>query len=237
MAIQGMGSSPTPEPHSFVRQAGEQSFTGSPLILDESRGPWTMMLHPGRVTCRSGLIVPMAAKAWHQTGISMNRAGGNGLGFQTQLIQNDGYIAIPHDRPVEAFGVSITEARPSTYLKAWRGVDKAGRAMTKYTNAWEKPEQHGTAVYWDSDEAGRDAWLAEAIELIAPDGLTDRHIRAAVEPIVRRCYALQDRQDPRGRRLLLLQVRHLPADHVPYDLADLYAEATQPKKRKTTPKK
>ena len=183
-------------PASFVGGGGATFAGGAIKLPHGNRGPWTYMANPAKLQCRAGRIVPAVAKIWHQTGISNNTEHGMGAGFETQMRTEWGWVAIPHDLPVVAFGKRITEPAPSTYLRRHTSSAK-GSAPVYWTDAWKRPRQVGHLFTWDQDADGRDDWLISCLAIIAPDGLTAHQIDMAVQPVVAACHRLMDRSDRR----------------------------------------
>jgi len=221
------GQQITDRPHTFAAPNAAGSFTGAPLRLPSGHGPWTYMVNPAKLICRNGRIIPAPGKCWHDTGFGSNLPRDLGAGLQQDLRRAGGWLPIDHDRPVVAFGEEITMPAPSTYLREWHGINGAGRSTTYWTDAWSRAEQIGHVLHWDHDAEGRDDWLEGCLDIVAPLGLSESQIEMAIRPIVRSCRNMLDREDRRGRRMLLTRVRHIPADRVPYDLADHYAEAIE----------
>ena len=213
-----------PAPTSFDDMAQAGSFDTQVLRLPGNRGPWTIMVSPGKLTCRDGRILPVPAKAPHDTGFSSNVEGGLGNGMVSDLQRLGGFVVVPHRRPVVAFG-SKHEGL-SNYLRMHEGTGPNGRGAAVYwTDAWTRPVMYGHILDWEYDHEGRDEWLEGLIDIIAPNGLADAQIRAAIQPAVSAAQALMDREDRRGKRLLAAQVLHIPAEHVPDDLRDVYEAA------------
>lgn len=183
------------------------------------------MLSESRLVCRKGRIVPAPAKAWMEQGFMNNQKGGVGQGMIADL-NGRGWVAIPHTRPAVAFGEptipadAATTERMSTYLHKVKGVGPDGKPCTRWCDVWERPRGLGTSLVWDRDNDGRDEWLISCLDLVVPDGkLRQVHIDIALQPALRAAYGLLDRATtPRGRRLLLGQLNHIPVEHLPDDL-------------------
>jgi hypothetical protein len=207
--------------------AAGTSFSRQDLRLPGQRDAWTYCVSPTRLFCLDGLILPELAKAWHTPGIQGNPPGTNrGQGFVGNMIAN-GYQPVPHDMACEAFGQSRAGSPVSTYLDRYEGVS-GGRGVVYYSDAWHRPRQLGHLTSWEHDRDGWKAFLARCLDIVSPNGLVDLQVQLAVAPVLRRIRAAQDRDDARGRRMLLQLLSHLPAEHVPSDLADL-VEESQPK--------
>lgn len=232
MAVRGKSSKSTrSKSRSLVAPVTADSLASSgPLRLPGGQGPWTYMVSPAQLTCRNGRIVPLPAKAWHAPGLNGNgRSRGRGEGFVSYL-SGQGYVPVPHDRPAVAFGIERTTPDPSTYLDVYDGIGPSGEPVEYYCDAWRRPHTLGHTLRWEADEQGRDEWLAGLVDLIGMDGKwSDDQIAIAIDPVVTKARSLLDRDDPRGKRMLAIAVRHLPAEHVPDDLKAAYREATAKK--------
>jgi hypothetical protein len=175
------------------------------------------MISPSRLVCRRGQIVPVPAKAWFEAGFAGNVQGGRGESMIAHL-QMQGYVQIPHDRPAVAFGTR-TLGPESTYLSRYEGIGPDGKHCIRWCDAWERPRGLGSLTLWDRDDEGRDAWLAECLALVSPGGLAPVQVQIAVQPLIRTAHVLMDRlHTPRGKRLLLAQLAHIPDEHLPDDL-------------------
>ena len=205
------------------------------LQLPGSRDAWTYCVSPTRLQCMDGEILPELAKAWHTPGMNGNGAGaGQGQGFVSNLMAA-GYTPIPHDLDCVAFGESRAGAALSSYLDRHEGIS-AGQPVVYHSDAWHRPKQLGHLTSWDFDREGWKAFLRQCLAIVSPDGLVDMQVQIAVNPVLRRIRAAQDREDARGRRMLSQLVNHLPVEFIPADLveaamADATAKPT-PKKRK-----
>ena len=217
---QELAAAPKP---ALSQPAGGPSLGATPLRLREGRGPYTWMISAARLGCRHGRIVPMVVPAWHAPGIGANVRGDHGAGYIGQL-RRQGYVEIPHDRlPCVAFGASRAGAKHSTYLERYEGVGADGRPVTQWVDAWQRPQQIGHLVVWETDDEGRDEFLAAALRDLACGGrdLTSAQVQLAIRPILARIRAEADRDTARSRRLIATMAGHLPAEHTPPDIRRL----------------
>jgi hypothetical protein len=197
------------------------------LRLPKHRDAWTFCVSPTKLQCIDGEILPELSKAWHTPGMNGNGAGrGQGQGFVSNLM-GEGFVPVPHDIDCEAFGESRAGAPLSAYLDRHQGVSR-GRSVVYHSDAWERPYQLGNATDWKRDHEGWKAFLRKCLAIVSPDGLVDLQVRIAVDPLVRRIRAAQDRDDARGRRMLVKMFSNLPAEHCPDDLLAA-REAVMPK--------
>jgi hypothetical protein len=198
------------------------------MQLPGQRDPWTYCVSPTRLHCRRGRILPTLAKAWHTPGIHGNSASpdNRGAGFVGNLM-TAGYTPVPHDLKAVAFGESRTNAPISAYLDRYEGVAH-GRRVVYYSDAWHRPRRVGHLTSWEYDEEGWMTFLQSCLDLVAPGGLLGMQVQIAIQPIVRRLRAAQDRDDSRGRRMVRTLLEHAPIDHLPPDLQELAAERATP---------
>ena len=197
------------------------SLGSRPLVLRPGRGPFTWMVSPAKLGCHHGQIVPLLATAWHAPGLSGNRRGDLGRGYQSQL-EMEGYIPIPHNWGADslAFGVSRTGAADSTYLQRWSGVTIYGAPAVQWTHAWKQPQQLGHRVDWITDDAGRIAFMRRALIELANDGreLSDLQIRIAVEPLQRRIVSESIHDSGHARKVVRQCALHLPREHHTHEI-------------------
>lgn len=189
------------------------------LRLPGNRDAWTYCVSPTRLHCIDGEILPELSKAWHTPGCNGNGAGpGQGQGFVSNLM-GVGFTPVPHDIEAVAFGESRSNAALSSYLDRYEGISQ-GQHVVYHSDAWHRPKQLGHLVSWDFDREGWKAFLRSCLALVAPEGLVDLQVRIAVDPVIRRIRAAQDREDARGRRILSQLVANLPPEHIPADLVE-----------------
>ncbi len=201
------------------------------LQLPGNREAWTYCVSPTRLHCVDGEILPELAKAWHTPGMNGNGAGrGQGQGFVSNLMAV-GYTPVPHDIACEAFGASRAGASLSSYLDRHEGIS-SGRPVVYHSDAWHRPKQLGHLTSWEFDREGWKVFLRQCLALVSPEGLVELQVQIAVNPVLRRIRAAEDRDDARGRRMLAQLVSHLPPEFVPADLMEA-AEATSTSKAKT----
>ena len=197
------------------------SLGSRPLVLRPGRGPFTWMVSPAKLGCHHGKIVPLMATAWHAPGLSGNRRGDLGRGYQSQL-EMEGYVAIPHNWGADslAFGVPRTGAADSTYLQRWNGVTIYGSPAVQWTHAWKQPQQLGHRVDWVSDDAGRIAFMQRALIELANEGreLSDLQIRIAVEPLQRRIVSESIHDSGHARMVVRQCAVHLPREHHTHEI-------------------
>jgi hypothetical protein len=197
------------------------SLGSRPLVLRPGRGPFTWMVSPAKLGCHHGKIVPLMATAWHAPGLSGNRRGDLGRGYQSQL-EMEGYVAIPHNWGADslAVGVPRTGAADSTYLQRWNGVTIYGAPAVQWTHAWKQPQQLGHRVDWVSDDAGRIAFMQRALIELANEGreLSDLQIRIAVEPLQRRIVSESIHDSGHARMVVRQCAVHLPREHHTHEI-------------------
>ena len=234
MAIAGTPAAPNLGAPSLAGPslAGGPSLTRGAMPLPGQRDAWTYCVSPTRLHCIDGLILPTLAKAWHTPGANGNSASpdSRGQGFISNLM-GVGYVAVPHDLPAVAFGEDRKTAPVSTYLDRYEGVSH-GRGVVYYSEAWRRPKRIGHLVSWEFDREGWLAFLGDCLALVCPDGLVQMQIDLAMQPLVRRLRAAQDREDSRGRRMVATLLDNAPIDHLPADLLDLAAEHSEAKAAK-----
>lgn len=216
-AEQTTATAPTPSTSvpSLARGASGPSLGSVPLLLRPGRGPWTWCLSAARLGCRNGRIVPMVVPAYWTPGLSANVKGDGGQGYIGQL-KRQGYVEIPHDfLPAVAFGEDRAGSPDSTYLNKWQGVDLEGRKVVKWADAWWRPLQLGHVVESETDAAGRDDFLIQALIEIANGGkpLGTAQIRIATQPVIRRIEQEANRASERSRLLIQKLAGHLPVEH------------------------
>ena len=93
--------------------------------------------------------------------------------------------------------------------------------MVYYSEAWRRPKRIGHLVSWEADREGWLKFLGDCLALVSPNGLVQMQIDLAMQPLVRRLRAAQDREDSRGRRMVATLLDNAPIDHLPPDLLDL----------------
>lgn len=195
------------------------------LLLPRHRDRWTYMASPTVLHCIRGKIVPRLAKAWHTPGQGGNGMSyGTGAGYVTGLTQW-GYVAVPHNIAVDAFGKSRASAPLSTYLDRHVGATASGQPVVYHCDAWQRPESIGHLTHWTQDHDGRLAFLVQVRGIIAPSGLLDMQVRLATEPLIKHIRRMMDRSDPASKRETLTALLNLPLEHAPPDLKGLAEEA------------
>lgn len=209
---------------SLGRRAGLSSHGGQ-IALRGNRDAWTYCASPTELMCAGGKIVPWLAKAWHTPGLNGNgRSLNTGDGFIAALTTK-GMREIPHEIECVAFGeVRTVEDYPySTYIvrheaggKVWHG------------DAWHRPRSVGVLTVWDFDAEGWFDFLERCLAYVWPgeDGqpaeLDPVQVEIATLSAIRAIRSGRDRQDPRGQRAVLGNLRNLPKEHAPPDILPLY---------------
>lgn len=198
--------------------------TGS-LRLPGPRAAWTFMASPVVLCCLQGEIVPLLAKAWHVPGLGGNgRAVDNGgAGFKASL-QATGYVEVPHDFPVTAFGKKRDPAQGSTYLQRFEA-----RGVVYHADAWHRPRVYGHQTRWEFDAEG---WLKFLVDIRKSAQVLDLkklepfQIELASQSLLAEVRRLQDREGASAKRSLAKRLVHLPADLVPPELRPTEADAS-----------
>jgi len=211
------------------------SLAGSAVTVPRERLPWTYLVSPIRLRCYRGQILPCLAKASHAPGLNGNaRQPGRGEGFIAALVA-DGWHQVPHGIECVAFGETRTAAMcgraiESTYLTHHRGLLHR-RPASYYTDAWHRPRVIGPLTRWSFDEDGWVDFLGRCLKLVWDKPLDEIQIELAVEPVIRRLRTSLGRDTIPCKQAVGACLTHLPAEHVPADLREMYDahhEALQP---------
>lgn len=210
------------------------------LKVASPKDAWTWMVSPAKLGSSDGLIVPLLAKAYHTPGFNGNLPGHLvGQGAQANLAA-EGFVAIPHNFPVKAFGQMRENCEISTYLDRHMVVDPSGRTVEHYVSAFHRPRQLGHLTDWEFDRKGYDEFRRSALALTGFKELTEQQVAIAIQPLEAIALELLDRDDARSKRMLREVLGHIPKDRLSPDLAERLDAARKPRggtRKKPAPKK
>lgn len=202
--------------------AGEVRFgADTRRMILQPQDAWTWMVNPGRLTCRRGRVVPQLVKATWRPGSGGNDArtyeqGQRGEGAVLAL-QRLGWVPVPHSLPGQvAFGAPRvpSDVAVSAYMDRLVSAD----GSIRFVDAWSRPVQVGDQILWERDEEGFDRFLQACLELVHPQGVTDRLADIAAAPILRNLRRLMEREDKRGLRMARDLAAALPPARLPEDV-------------------
>ena len=198
-----------PAPQSGAARLSNIAAVGG-LRLTKSTPMFTLYASPTITTVSRGVIIPKMARALWVAGMNGNavRKGqpchGRGWG---DYLRGLGYVEIPHDTPVTAYGEARPSAGVSTYIDRHEANGHVQHCLT-----WRRPVKFGHLTRWTMDHDGYHDFRVAVMRLIHPHDLEPVQIEIATADLLSELNKLADRGDNRALRMIGERLKAIPAD-------------------------